>query len=318
MNDRIKDYFSFSKKEQRGLIILLGLMLFSISANIILPALIPDDEYDISPFRQDVAEFMRSVEIQDSIRSAESFGKTDRFMEHKPPALAAFISSPFHFDPNTLEEKDWEGMGMDPKITKNILRYREKGGKFRDSEGFRNIYGMNDELFAILSPYIRIEKKQSAYQTIKSGTDFREKEPFAANAEREQVLIELNSTDSASLLALPGIGPSFAGRIIKYRNKLGGFQHKEQLLEVNGLDSARFNLFCKQVTTDTALIQKIDINTVTFKDLLKHPYFEYYLVKAVFNKKDELKNYDSIGQLRSLPVMYEELYDKISPYLEVK
>jgi competence protein ComEA len=318
MNDRIKDYFSFSKKEQRGLIVLLGLMLLSISANIFLPLLIPEDEYDIGPFRQDVAEFMRSVEIRDSIRSAESYGKTDRLTEQKSPALAAFITSPFHFDPNNLDEKDWVSMGMDPRITKNILRYREKGGKFRDSDGFRNIYGMNDELFAILSPYIRIEKTQPSYQYKKSGTDFREKEPTASKAEREQVFIELNSTDSASLLALPGIGPSYAGRIIKYRNKLGGFLQKEQLLEVNGMDSARFNLFCQQVTTDTALIRKIDINTVTFKDLLKHPYFEYYLVKAIFNKKDELKHYDSIGQLRSIPVMYEELFDKISPYLEVK
>ena len=74
----------------------------------------------------------------------------------------------------------------------------------------------------------------------------------------------------------------------------------------------------RSITADTALIRKIDINTVTFKDLLKHPYFEYYLVKAIFNMKDELKHYDSIGQLRSLPVMYEELYEKISPYLEVK
>jgi DNA uptake protein ComE-like DNA-binding protein len=213
-------------------------------------------------------------------------------------------------------------MGMDDRILKNILRYREKGGKFRDKEGFSKIYGMNDEIYNILEPYIRIQVTESKTQSLKTDTGHVK---FNSNHEnkyqkyiRDTVKIELNSADSASLLALDGIGPSYAGRIIKYREKLGGLYIKEQLLEIKGMDSIRFSQFESQITIDQSLIRRIDINTVTFKDLLRHPYFEYYLVKAIFSKKDEIKRFDSVEQLRSIPVMYEELYQKISAYLEVR
>jgi DNA uptake protein ComE-like DNA-binding protein len=91
----------------------------------------------------------------------------------------------------------------------------------------------------------------------------------------------------------------------------------DQLLEIRGMDSVRFNQFSHQLTADPGLVRKIDINSITFKELLRHPYFEYYLVKAIFSYKDEIKAFDSVGQLRSLPVMYEELFEKISPYIQI-
>ncbi|MCU0371500.1 MAG: helix-hairpin-helix domain-containing protein [Bacteroidales bacterium] len=181
---------------------------------------------------------------------------------------------------------------------------------------------MNDGIYNILEPYISIpadEKKSRENDTGKyqqKGNSYQDNkyEKFVP----EPVMIELNSADSTSLLALTGIGPSYAGRIIKYRDRLGGFYIKEQLMEIKGMDSIRFNQFRDQVAIDTAQIRKIDLNTVTFKDLLRHPYFEYYLVKAIFQKKDEIKAFDSVSQLKDIPVMYGELYQKISVYLEVR
>ncbi len=322
MKDRIKDYFAFNKKEQRGLIILLGLMLLSVSANLFLPVFLPEKEFDITPFQKEVAEFMASVEKQDSIRQLNSFKYPEDSKLDDLPVLAKFISSPFYFDPNDLSEDKWTEMGMDPKIIRNIIRYREKGGTFRDKEGFRKIYGMQDSVFAILSPYIRIAEAETKSLTSKYDSNNLKYNSYHENSFKkfvpDTVVIELNSADSASLLALNGIGPSYAGRIINYRDKLGGYYRIGQLLEIRGMDSIRFNQFSQQVRTDPGLVRKIDINSVTFKELLRHPYFEYYLVKAIFSYKDEIKAFDSVGQLRSLPVMYEELFDKISPYMEVK
>lgn len=324
MNDRIKDYFSFSKKEQRGLIILLGLMLLSALINIFMPRLIPEKEFDIAPFQREVEEFTASVAKLDSTREIKPkrFSNDQKAENEEGPFLTAFLASPFYFDPNELSEEQWTNMGMNPKIMRNILRYREKGGTFRDKEGFRKIYGMDDSIFAVLDPYLRfkpVEKAPSSSyfkyndkkDSIKPGNKYAKYEP-------DTVMVELNTADSASLLALNGIGPSYAGRIIRYRDRLGGFYRKEQLLDINGMDSIRYKQFMEQVMVDSLLIRKININSVTFKELLKHPYFEYYLVKAVFNYKDDIKAYDSVGQLRKIPVMYEELYQKISPYLMVK
>jgi len=322
MKDRIKDYFAFNKKEQRGLIILVGIMLLSVLINIFLPVLVPEKEFDITPFQQEVAEFMASVAKQDSARKTKPERYSYDFKEEEVPFLIPFLASPFYFDPNELSEEQWLNMGMKTKIIRNIMRYREKGGTFRDKEGFRKIYGMEDSVFAILDPYIRIKEKpkapSSSYLKYNDKKDSAKPGNTYTKYKQDTLIIELNSADSASLLVLHGIGPSYAGRIIKYRELLGGFINVEQLKEIRGLDSIRFNQFRDQVTVNPVPVRKIDLNSVAFKEMLKHPYFEYYLVKEIFNYKDEIKAYDSVGQLRKIPVMYEELYQKIAPYLKVE
>jgi len=322
MKDRIKDYFAFNSKEQRGLIVLLVLMLCSVLINIFMPVMVKEKPFDIKPFQEEIAHFLSEMEKADSASESNSIDLKDFLSKENEPVLSAFLASPFHFNPNDLSEQDWQVMGMDERITKNIIRYREKGGKFRDKEGFSKIYGMNDGIYGILEPYIRIPEEEKKYQDNDAG---KYQDNVNSNQENkyekykpEPVMVELNSADSATLLSLTGIGPSYAGRIIKYRDRLGGFYMKEQLMEIKGMDSIRFNQFKDQITIDSALIRKLDLNTVAFKDLLKHPYFEYYLVKAIFQKKDEIKRFDSVGQIRSVSVMYEELFDKIEPYLEIK
>jgi competence protein ComEA len=322
MKDRIKDYFAFNRKEQRGLIILLGLLLLSVLINLFLPRIVQEKEYDISSFQKEVWTFIASIDKLDSAKDIKPQKYSDNYSKDEAADLTLFKASPFYFDPNELSEQQWIKMGMNTKIIRNIMRYREKGGTFLNKEGFSRIYGMNDSVFAILEPYIRIKEKEKAPSSsyfndndkknnTKLGNNFTKYKP-------DTLFIELNSADSASLLALHGIGPSYAGRIINYRELLGGFASVEQLMEIRGMDSIRFNQFRGQVTVNAQLVRKIDLNNVTFKELLRHPYFEYYLVKAIFNYKYEIKAYDSVVQLRKLPVMYEELYEKIAPYLDVK
>ena len=322
MKDRIKDYFAFNRKEQRGLIILLGLLLLSVSVSLFLPVIFPDKEYDISPFQKEVVVFMASINKLDSVKNIKPQKFSYNYSEDKVADLSPFRASSFYFDPNELDEQQWINMGIGTKIARNILRYREKGGTFRDKEGVRKIYGMNDSIFAILDPYIRIKEKEkkpsSSYFNYKDNKDSTKQINTNTKYKPDTVMIELNSTDSASLLACRGIGPSYAGRIIRYRNRLGGFTSTGQLMEIKGMDSIRYDQFMGQVTVNLQLVRKIDLNTVTFKELLKHPYFEYYLVKEIFNYKDEIREWDSVGQLRKVTVMYEELYEKIAPYLEVK
>jgi len=102
-------------------------------------------------------------------------------------------------------------------------------------------------------------------------------------------IVDLNKADSAELTALPGIGPVYASRILKYRKLLGGYSRTEQLTEVYGFDTSAFQKIEKYLTLDTDGIVKLDINTIEFKQLLKHPYFDYELTKTVFNaRRDSL------------------------------
>jgi competence ComEA-like helix-hairpin-helix protein len=322
MIDRIKDYFSFSKQEQRGLIILLGLMLLSLSVNIFLPKLMPEKKFDVAPFQQEVAKFMASVNKLDSTEEINPQKFPNKNRKEEAPVLTLFISSPFYFDPNELTGQQWTDMGMKPNVIRNIIRYREKGGSFRDKEGFRKIYGLDDSVYSILEPYIRFAEAETKNPKTNLDTNQNKYKPYPEKKFKEYkpdtVMIDLNSADSASLLSLDGIGPYYAGKIIKYRERLGGYIRTEQLLEIKGMDSTRFEQFRNRIRVEPVQLRKMDLNQTTFKEMLKHPYFEYNLVKAIFSYKDKIKAYDSVGQLRKMPVMYDELYDKIEPYLEVR
>jgi DNA uptake protein ComE-like DNA-binding protein len=130
-------------------------------------------------------------------------------------------------------------------------------------------------------------------------------------------LIEINTADTAALISLPGIGPYFANRIMKYRDLLGGYYMKKQLLEVYGMDSIRYGQFRNSIIVDTSKLRKIIINQVEFKDLLRHPYFDYELVKCIFNFRQKKKIIKSVEELGNLECINDSLFSKIKPYMSI-
>ncbi|MDD4644754.1 MAG: helix-hairpin-helix domain-containing protein [Bacteroidales bacterium] len=137
----------------------------------------------------------------------------------------------------------------------------------------------------------------------------------SGQSKKKAALIEINSADSLALLDLPGIGPSFAKRILKYRQMLGGFAYKEQLKEVYGMDSARLSGFIRLIRVDTMKIRKLDINKATFKELLAHPYLEYEQVKAIARFRDKKGHLESPGELWAAGVLADSLWGCLSHYL---
>lgn len=98
--------------------------------------------------------------------------------------------------------------------------------------------------------------------------------------------IELNSTDSIALVTLPQIGEVMASRIHRYRERLGGFVAVEQLFEIKGMDSTRFETIQPYLLLNNQEIKKINVNQDAFKTLLRHPYLEYEQVKAIVNYRE--------------------------------
>ena len=90
------------------------------------------------------------------------------------------------------------------------------------------------------------------------------KNPFPAN-------ININNIDSASLDELPGIGPSTARRILKFREKLGGFYSASQLIEIPKIDTTLAGVMSARITIDKTKLVLIN-EKVDFKQLYKHPY----------------------------------------------
>jgi len=129
--------------------------------------------------------------------------------------------------------------------------------------------------------------------------------------------IELNSTDTLELQRLKGIGPAFARRIISYRDRLGGFYMKSQILEVFGMDSSRYRNISANITVNPSMVKKIDINNIAFKDLMRHPYFPYELTREIILGRKKMKKFTSPENLRSVKGMTDSTFNRISRYIEI-
>jgi len=212
----------------------------------------------------------------------------------------------FDFDPNNTSEEDWHRMGFSEKQTDVIKNYLAKGGKFRKKEDFQKMFIISAELYSQLEPYIKIpevQKDVSQSQKLKADTN---------------VKIELNSADTTDLLKISGVGSFFARSIVKYGQSLGGYVVKEQLLEVYGMKKEIYEKVEHFIVVDISKVKKININFVNLKDLMKHPYMNRALAKAIIDYRTNHGAYTNIKQLETAKILSKAEFLKISPYLKVE
>jgi DNA uptake protein ComE-like DNA-binding protein len=184
---------------------------------------------------------------------------------------------------------DLQRLGLSERQAESIENYRSKGGRFRSKADFRKMYVVSDTLFARLEAYIEIPK------------------------------LELNRADSAALVALRGIGPYYARKILDYRERLGGFVDAAQLLEIEGIDADRLAGFSEDVTVDAKKIRKIDLWHASDTVLARHPYIGAKGARSVLRYR---QLYDSarwtlpdLAKERALP---PENIEKLKKYIEIQ
>ncbi len=142
------------------------------------------------------------------------------------------------------------------------------------------------------------------------------------SSKREQVLpwwevpIELNAADSAALVSLRGIGPYYAKRIMEFREKLGGsYASVEQLLDIKGIDSTKFEGFVERVYIDSLLIKRIDLYTLPYDSLVAHPYIGPYAAKGIERIRRLLTREEfSIDTLVNSGVLPRLQGERLKPY----
>lgn len=212
-----KDYFSFTSSERMAIILLCCLIAFFW----LLPTWYPD--------KNAVAEIPASHVTMNPIDSGRmSVSEPLKKMGVDKPVMAF---KNFLFDPNELDAAGWKKLGIRDKTIQTILHYRAKGGRFRNPEDLRKIWGLLPAEADRLIPYCTIPEKVNPPKNY----------PMIVKKPLSQPIF-INRASAAELETLPGISKSLAGRMIKFRDKLGGFQNLDQVRRTYGLSDSVYQL----------------------------------------------------------------------------
>jgi len=303
-----KDFFYFSKGQRTAIVVLICLIIITIAVEFLLPYFIPQKEQSKSDFFDEAKRFEQTLVSRDSLRRAQWNQKYDSIFHNDKEFVKkeAEKYSLFIFDPNTVDSVTFVRLGLKPFIASNILKFRNKGGKFRTAESFSKVYGIYPEKFKELEPYIAIvEAKQTTKDSIKSPSTTKIK----------NIVVDLNSADTTELMKVYGLGRGYAKAIVRFRQQTGGFVIVEQLRELYGMSEENFNKISPSCKINLELVKKIQINTASVERLNAHPYLNFYESKAIYEYRRRKGKLQNANELKAISELKSETIRKIQPYL---
>lgn len=150
--------------------------------------------------------------------------------------------------------------------------------------------------------------------TIRGRSDSNKFQPY--RPQYEIVKIDLNRCDTTDIQRVPTFGSKRAQKLVEYRDRLGGFHSFSQLREVYVLQNIDLELCNKYFTLSPDGIRKIHINTATYKELIAHPYMDAYLTKTIISHREKNGPIRNIEEFQQVTHAYQELVEKLRPYLE--
>lgn len=301
-----KDYLSFNQSEKKATLFLVIFLIALIAYNLHQRFFWKGNWQEMHlKYGGIINQFQQQT---DSITQAE---ETPKPWVPKPKEL-------FKFDPNTLDSAGWVALGFSPKQTAAILKYRKAGAQFNKPQDIKKLFVVDHKRYKELEPFIHIQPIAETQPSKNWQNQKFHKQPKSEKPKYQPKYIELNAADSAMLVQIRGIGPFFARVIIEHRNKLGGYLSKNQVLEVYGMDSAKFAKIQSELWVNSTSITKLNINQTTLKQLVHHPYINFNQAKAIINYREQHGKYKRLEDLMKIHLINQETYTKITPYLEIE
>ena len=176
-----------------------------------------------------------------------------------------------------------------------------------------SVYAARRQTYSNRHP--RYEKRPSFYESSYYQQDTSKLKPMQKRQNYLVEKVELNHCDTADITRVPQFGSKRAQKIVEYRDRLGGFHSLEQLHEIYILQNVNLDYCEKYFTVNPALVKKIKVNTMSYKELKAHPYFDAYLAKTVVNYREKNGKIRNLAEFQRVTHAYQELMDKLAPYL---
>jgi competence protein ComEA len=288
-----------SKRTRRGVLVLVIVCLIIIYTPRIFLWLNPKEKMMLS-----YTEILQTEKLT-SVKERMASARLPKYSKKK-----VFKRPPKRFNPNEYSSKDWIDLGLSEKQANVILKFTKRG--IYSNEDLQKIFVISEPLLLLIKDsayYPEKPKYNKDYGNTRFTSQFEDKD------QEKFVLIELNTASIEELESAPGIGPFFAKMIIKKRTELGGFNTKEQLMEVYKMEKIKFDEIEKFLRINPEIIIRLNINTATVEQLYKHPYVDYKVANSIVKMREQKGAYKLIEELKESLLIDWELFLKLKPYV---
>ena len=303
----IRDIFGFSGNEINGFLILIPLMLLLVLSEPLYHAWVAKMQ------RHDVHDSM----VLDSLITQWD----PRLNDPDQRGMVREVSF-FSFDPNEATVEELRRLGLSANSANHIAAYRRKGGTFRIKSDLLHISGVDSALYQQLYDFIRLPARR-VYPSRKrfpvAGKGISDKaHPDPRDKNEVKKKFDINTADTLLLKSVYGIGSRLAARIIKFRDRLGGFVNPEQLYEVYGLDSMVVGRLLSAADIHADFIpEKININTADARRLSDHPYIRFKLADLLVSYRFHHGDFKDVSDIKKLTAVPSDQLERLLPYIKV-
>tara|TARA_R100001369_G_scaffold62005_2_gene88874 strand:+ start:1029 stop:1904 length:876 start_codon:yes stop_codon:yes gene_type:complete len=284
-----KSHFTFNRTQRSGilLLVLLILGLFCIYYFV--------DFSEKSTFDTSSEEITALQQELDSLRVSEIAAKKPKI---------------YPFNPNFITDYKAYTLGLSAEEYDRLQNFRSKDQWINSTADFKKVTKVSDSLLAEISPYFKFpdwvtnpKPKKKSYSNYDTEKSFAQK-------------IDLNKATREELQQVSGIGEAYSGRIIKYRETLGGFTADLQLYNVYGLDAAVVKRALLQFTVKTPKqIDKMNINTASASDIATIPNISFELAKNIWEFRKLRETIQDISELQKIEGLSKSKLQLIQLYL---
>lgn len=287
----LREYFAFPKKERRAIWVLFILWIILLCIQVI--------QSNYFNFQN---TYSYKIIVNNELTKSDKFKLNEQY---KNRSQNSFFKKKLYFNYITLDDLVKAGISENEAI--KIISSKEKGLK---------IYTIEDveKLSDIDSTSKNIIKKILSFYPSKKYFNVN---PSQKITDIPIINININTADTSELDLLKGISFATASRVLRYKERLGGYINKEQLKEVWGMDSNTYEILIANTTIEQNSQKHININKADLKTLGSHPYIGYKLAKLIINYRAQHGDYVSVRDLLKIHVMNEEIFAKIEAYISI-
>jgi len=284
----LKFYFGFTKRESRGFLLIMPSLIVLYFIPIVYQRCVN------SVNEEDYNRYVMEAEKYFAAEASDRWNDT--------PSSVVEVKIPV-FNPNKVDRDFLGSIGVNQRTASNWIKFAESGAHFRKWEDLQKIYGMEDSVLHHLKDYM-------IFDTVPARKAYRQ--PVAPSMTK----IPFSEADSITLQIVPGIGSGIAGRIIKFRENLGGLHSKNQLLDIYGIEEELVDRIFEYFIFQPGTPKQLDINSLTIAQLAQHPYITFAQAKVIVAFRDQHGPYQKPDDLLKIKIFTQEWLDKLEPYLD--